>query len=133
MISCDVEGQSHEDQIRDIREASNRALKDYDHAKVLGYLTEDVLVTTGAGTLIAGKDALRKYIASSANKMYWVRSTEELIVHEDRSLAWESGTWNGYDPAHGKEPVVGGKYSAMWKETEGEWKISSQLFVTLFN
>ena len=38
-----------------LRQASNEALKSYDHEKVLSFLTEDVMTTTGAGTLLRGK------------------------------------------------------------------------------
>jgi len=115
-----------------LRQASNQALKSYDHEKVLSFLTEDVLTTTGAGTLLSGKEALRRYIAEAADsKMYWIRTPSEIVVNESLNLAWETGGWKGYDPSAGSDPVIGGRYSAHWTRKSGTWKIASQLFVTL--
>ncbi|MGB3145952.1 MAG: DUF4440 domain-containing protein, partial [Maribacter sp.] len=112
--------------------ASNQALKALDHTKVLSFLTEDVLTTTGNGTLLSSKKALENYILEAGDsKMYWVRTAHELEVNKKRGLAWENGIWNGYDPDVSDEAIVGGNYSAMWTKASGEWKIKSQLFVTL--
>lgn len=124
--------QDSKKQIQELREASNAALKALDHEKVLSFLTEDALTTTGNGTVLNSKQALRGYIkASGPSKMYWVRTPGEIKVNESRKLAWETGVWKGYDPEKGAEPIIGGKYSAMWTKASGEWKIKSQLFVTL--
>ncbi|MGA9238218.1 YybH family protein [Robiginitalea sp.] len=115
-----------------LRQASNQALKSYDHEKVLSFLTEDVLTTTGAGTLLSGKEALRSYIGKAPDsKMYWVRTPSEIQINEPSNLAWETGSWKGYDPSIGSDAVIGGKYSAQWTRKSGIWKIASQLFVTL--
>lgn len=124
--------QQDEHKIRKIREASNNALRVYDNDLVLSFLTEDVLTTTGNGTLLAGKEALRNYIlAAGESKMYWIRTTHEVDVNEDKGLAWETGTWKGYDPKQGEEAIIGGKYSAQWTKASGKWLIKSQLFVSL--
>ena len=44
-----TKGPKSETTIRALRDASNQALKSYDHEKVLSFLTEDVLTTTGLG------------------------------------------------------------------------------------
>ncbi len=124
--------QTEKEQILALRDASNQALKALDHTKVLSFLTDDVLTTTGSGTLLSGKKALEDYILEAGDsKMYWVRSTQEIEVNEKRGLAWENGTWNGYDPEKSDDAIVGGNYSAMWTKDSGAWKIKSQLFVTL--
>lgn len=127
-----VASQTNKEQIVAIRNASNEALKSYNNEKVLSYLTDDVLTTTGNGTLLSGKKALAEYIFEGGeSKMYWVRDAKEIVVNEKRGLAWETGIWNGYDPKIGSHSIINGNYSAMWtKESEG-WKIKSQLFVTL--
>lgn len=123
--------QTDKEQISAIRNASNAALKSYDNEKVLSYLTEDVVTTTGNGVLLCGKKELEAYIlAGGKSKMYWIRDTKELTVYAKRGLAWESGIWNGYIPEKGDDPVINGKYSAMWTKESGVWKIRSQLFVT---
>ncbi|MBC2838604.1 nuclear transport factor 2 family protein [Robiginitalea sp. SC105] len=124
--------QDHEQQIRNIRQASNEALRAYNNELVLSFLTEDVLTTTGNGTLLAGKEALSKYIAAAGeSKMFWVRTPEEIKVNEVKGLAWENGTWKGYDPEKGDTSIVGGSYAAMWTKETGQWLIKSQLFVAL--
>jgi uncharacterized protein (TIGR02246 family) len=125
-----VLAQQDREQIRQLRATSNRAMKAYDHEKVLSFLTEDVLTTTGNGTLLSGKAALAEYIETSAgSRVYFVRSPDQIQTGKER--AWEQGTWKGYDPQRGPEPVVGGSYAAMWVKEGETWRIKSQLFVTL--
>jgi len=115
------------------REASNQALRAFDDELNATFSTEDALITTGAGTLIAGKAELMKYIQQSTGpKMYWIRTPVEVIVNPKTQLAWETGTWKGYKE-DSEEAVVGGKYSAQWTKASGTWLIHSQLFVTLEN
>ncbi|MCW5518102.1 nuclear transport factor 2 family protein [Muriicola sp. Z0-33] len=132
IFTSELQSQSNKEQILAVRNASNQAIKSYDNEKVLSYLTDDVLITTGNGTLLSGKKALAEYIfEGGASKMYWVRDTKEIVVNEKRGLAWESGIWNAYDPEKGDHSIIKGNYSAMWtKESQG-WKIKSQLFVSL--
>lgn len=132
MLSSRLYSQTEKEQIRAARNASNTALKTYDNDTVLSYLTEDVLTTTGNGTLLCGKEALARYIKEGGkSKMYWIRDAREIIVNTERRLAWERGIWNGYDPEKSDEPIVNGNYSAMWTKKSGVWKIKSQLFVTI--
>ena len=127
-----LHSQTDKGQIAAIRNASNTALKSYDHNKVLSYLTDDVLTTTGNGTLLCGKKELKAYIDAGKNsKMYWIRETEEISVNAIRGLAWETGIWKGYNPEKSEKPLINGNYSAMWTKESGGWKIKSQLFVTL--
>ncbi len=131
-LTTGVHAQSDKDLILAARKASNAALKDYQHETVLSFLTEDALTTTGNGTLLSGRESLRDYIREAGpSKMYWVRSTDEIVVNDEKKLAWESGRWKGYDPELGDRPVVGGRYTAMWTRESGRWLIKSQLFVTL--
>ena len=132
IFTTELYSQSDKEQILKIRNASNLALKSYDNPQVLSYLTDNVLTTTGNGTLLSGKEALRQYILNGGDsKMYWIRKTNEIIVNEKRGLAWESGFWDGFDPEKGDNSIVNGNYSAMWTKISGIWKIKSQLFVTL--
>ncbi|MCS5491336.1 YybH family protein [Algoriphagus limi] len=123
--------ESEKSQILAQREASNAALRAFDEELNATFLTDDVLITTGAGTLISGKEALMDYVQEvSGPRMYWIRTPDEVIVNPETQLAWETGTWKGYFE-DSEEPVVGGKYSAQWTKKSGTWLIHSQLFVTL--
>ena len=127
-----VNAQTDIEQITKFRNASNEALKSLDNEQSYTFLTDDVMITTGNGTLINGKEELRKYVNKfDDNAMYWIRTTDELEVNMERGLAWESGIWKGYDLKKGSNPIVSGKYSAMWTKSSGQWLIKSQLFVTL--
>ncbi|MEH6778893.1 nuclear transport factor 2 family protein [Maribacter arcticus] len=132
IFTSELSSQTNKEQILAVRNASNQALKSYDNEKVLSYLTDDVLTTTGNGTLLSGKKALTEYIFDGGeNKMYWIRTTKEIVVNEKRGLAWENGIWNAYDPEKGNHSIINGNYSAMWTKESDGWKIKSQLFVSL--
>jgi hypothetical protein len=132
IFTSELYSQSDKEQILKFRNASNLALRSYDNPQVLSYLTDNVLTTTGNGTLLSGKEALKQYILDGGDsKMYWIRKTNEIIVNKKRGLAWESGFWNGFDPEKGENSIVNGNYSAMWTKESGIWKIKSQLFVSL--
>ncbi|NVK50652.1 MAG: nuclear transport factor 2 family protein [Cyclobacteriaceae bacterium] len=123
--------ESEKSQILAQRAKSNAALRAFDETLNATFLTDDVLITTGAGTLISGKEALMGYIQeASGPRMYWVRTPDEIIVNPETQLAWETGTWKGYQEGS-EEAIVGGKYSAQWTKKSGIWLIHSQLFVTL--
>jgi ketosteroid isomerase-like protein len=118
-------------EILQLRNAYNAAIKNFS-AEQFSFLTNDVLTTTGNGTLIRGKENLKKFLQkASVSKMYWVRTPSEIDVNTKLGLAWEMGTWKGYNIDTGDKAVVGGKYSAQWAKINGVWKIKSQLFVTL--
>ena len=130
-----VFAQSSEDRIRAVREASNAALKALDEEANFEFLTDNVLISTGNGTLLSGKDELKTYIKSvaDARPLFWVRTPDEIIANEERGLAWETGVWHAYsaDDLNEESPIFKGKYAAQWVHQSGEWKIPSQLFVTL--
>tara|TARA_R110000868_G_scaffold37111_5_gene131412 strand:+ start:38978 stop:39424 length:447 start_codon:yes stop_codon:yes gene_type:complete len=124
--------QSSTEEIKSTREASNKALRNYDDELSFTYLTDDVLITTGNGTLITGKGHLRKYVQSATGEpMFWIQTLTDIQVNEERLLAWETGTWEGFNQSDENKPVIGGNYSAMWTKESGTWLIKSQLFVTL--
>ncbi|MDI1324032.1 MAG: nuclear transport factor 2 family protein [Algoriphagus sp.] len=123
--------ESDKQEILSRRKASNEALRRFDEELNATFSTEDAFITTGAGTLIAGKEELKQYLATATGeKMYWIRTPDEVIVNPKTKLAWETGTWKGYYE-DSDEAVVGGKYSAQWTKASGIWLIQSQLFVTL--
>ena len=134
LISCSsLFAQSDIEQIISVRNASNKAIKAFDNVLNSSFQTDDILITTGSGTLLTGKEALNTYINNSkgANTMYFERTPDEIQVNTTKGLAWESGIWKGYDINKSDRVIVQGKYSAMWTKASGKWLIKSQLFVTL--
>jgi ketosteroid isomerase-like protein len=134
--SGELIAQSSEEKILAVREASNAALKALDEKANFEFLTDDILITTGAGKLLSGKDELKDYIESATDTppMFWVRTPAEIIVNEERGLGWETGVWHGYyaDDQNEESPVFHGNYAAQWIYQSGKWRIQSQLFVTLY-
>ncbi len=130
IMSTEAMAQQDKDEILRLRHASNASLKNFDENH-LNTLSDDVLITTGNGTLIQGKENLKAYIRkASGPNMYWIRTPLEIEVNTQLELAWETGIWKGYTES-GEKSVTGGKYSAQWAKTDGVWKIKAQLFVTL--
>lgn len=128
---CSIAQESEESQILALRAKSNAALRAFDEELNATFLTDDILITTGAGTLISGKTELLEYIRkASGPRMYWIRTPDEIIVNPETQLAWESGTWKGFVEGS-EEPVVGGNYAAQWCNKSGQWLIQSELFVAL--
>lgn len=125
-------GQSDREIIMKLRKDSNESLRAFDHAQFLSYLTDDVQITTGSGTLLQGKEKLRSYLAEFVgNKVYFVRTSTEVQVNAAHGLAWETGTWKGYATGQGDKPIAAGKYAAQWTKVNGTWRIRSELFVAL--
>ena len=54
-----------EELIRGQREASNQALRNFDEELNNTFHTDNILITTGAGTLISGKKELMEYIKNA--------------------------------------------------------------------
>ncbi|SFO03508.1 hypothetical protein SAMN04488519_103175 [Algoriphagus ornithinivorans] len=128
---CSIAQESEESQILALRAKSNAALRAFDEELNATFLTDGILITTGAGTLISGKNELLEYIRkASGPRMYWIRTPDEIIVNPETQLAWESGTWKGIVEGS-EEPVVGGNYAAQWTKKSGQWLIQSELFVAL--
>lgn len=119
--------------IRAQRAASNEALRNFDEDLNSTFLTDDILITTGAGILLSGKAELMAYVKNtSGRRMFWVRTPDEILVNSLSQLAWEKGTWEGFYE-DSTESIVGGNYAAQWTKASGVWLMKSQLFVTLPN
>lgn len=132
LVQSDLYGQEAEiKQIQAQRKASNEALRNFDEELNNTFMTDEVLITTGAGTLLSGKSELMEYIKNvEGPKMYWVRTPDEIKVNPESNLAWETGTWKGFYE-DSKDAELGGNFSAQWTKKSGIWLIQSQLFVTL--
>jgi len=130
--------QAQDDQAERIhaaRAAYNEAIARHDVAAIVSFLDDEYQVTTSLGQLLQGPDAeaagWRDLIASRQDVLY-VRTPESIEISDDYPLAAETGTWIG-TWSTGDGPVrTGGRYSAMWRRVNDEWKVRSELFVALF-
>jgi len=55
------------------------------------------------------------------------------LSNAERGMACKTGIWHAYsaDDRNKEFPIFQGNYAAQWILLTGEWKIQSQLFVTL--
>ena len=121
--------------IREVRSRSNKAIAAHDLETVIATLTPDVVVTGGNGGVLVGRDTVRaSFRRSFADTTFidFLRTPDSITVSTARpALAGEQGHWMGlYHTANGIEDI-GGVYLAMWRRTSDGWRIRSELFVSL--
>lgn len=124
-----------EEQIRNVRAASNAAIARQDAEAIVSFLDSEYQITTSLGQMFQGRegevDTWNGLFRDRPDVVY-VRTPETIAVSADYPLAAESGTWIGTWTAARGLVRTGGTYKAMWRNADGEWKIRSELFVALF-
>ena len=112
------------------RAASNAAIARHDIDGMSKYWLNDFVQTIGRGTSLTGKDTITatwKNLFHSNPTVIYTRMPSSIIIGDSGIMAWETGTWtaqNSYSR--------GGNYSAMWRKTEGKWKLQAELYVSLY-
>jgi ketosteroid isomerase-like protein len=125
---------SDEEQIRIERARYNDAIANHDVPGIVSFHDEEYQVTTSLGQLEQGRDdavAWEQLIATREDVVY-VRSPESIEVSRDYPLAAEVGTWVGTWSTIDGQVRTGGRFSAMWRKVDGDWKVRSELFVALY-
>ena len=120
--------------ILEIRKASNEAIVSGDLDAIASFWERDILISTGAGTLLAGSEEVKAYLAGVFAKtpdIVFVRMTKNIQENLETQMAWEEGEWKAYLKSKQEEIIASGKYAAAWTKTGEAWKIKSQLFVGL--
>ena len=120
--------------ILNIRKASNEAIVSGNLDEIASFWEKDILISTGAGTLLAGSEEVKTYLGTVFSKtpdIVFVRMTKDIQENLETQMAWEEGEWKGYLKSKPEEILASGKYAAAWAKTGEEWKIKSQLFVGL--
>lgn len=120
--------------LHDLREQSNAALQKGEIGEISKFWTEDILITTGNGTLLTGKSAIKKFLQQVYQQypnVVYERTPMEIEINSSKGLAWEKGSWIGFNRGKKEDRIAHGKYSAMWTRQGDTWKIKSQLFVEL--
>ncbi len=124
------------EQIGAIRELSNQAIARHDVSGVVSSLDSTYQITTGKGELFqdsaAGEAEVWAGIFAQFDDVVYVRTPAVIEISSYLPRAAESGRWIGsWTTAVGRKEV-GGPYTASWSKVAGEWKIRSEIFVTLF-
>ena len=129
-----VLGQSMTDRIRSLRDQSNAAIARHDVDGVLSLLDAEYQITTGSGTLGQGRagerDAWTVEFARASDLVY-VRTPASIEVSSSGDRAAETGSWKGSWSTPAGLRKSGGRYAAYWRLVDGNWRIRSELFVTL--
>lgn len=124
-----------EEQIRVARARYNAAIADHNVPGIVSFLDEEYQITTSLGQLSEGRDddaAAWKQLFATRKDVLYVRSPESIEVSKDYPLAAEVGTWVGTWTTVDGKVRTGGRFSAMWRKVDGEWKVRSELFVALY-
>ena len=134
-VTGNAQEYSDDEQIRHARSQYNAAIARHDVAAIVSFLDDEYQITTSLGQLSQGRDgesASWSDIIADREDLLYVRTPESIEVSSDYPLAAETGTWLGtWSTADG--PVrTGGRYAAMWRLVDGDWKVRSELFVALF-
>ena len=120
-----------QDEIKTLREASNKAIVAGNIAGFSASLDQDFVVVTGNGSFLS-RDA---YIAAfqkdfeDPRSVRFERMIDSIEVSGSVPLAAEHGHWEGRLP--GGAVIFSGTYLAMWRNTATGWKLRSELFVSL--
>ena len=126
---------SDEEQIRVARAQYNDAIASHDVSGIVSFLDEEYQITTSLGQLSQGRDddaAAWEQLFATREDVVYVRSPESIEVSKDYPLAAEVGTWVGTWSTADGQVRTGGRFSAMWRKVDGEWKVRSELFVALY-
>jgi hypothetical protein len=122
-------------EILKVRKESNLSFKNHQVEKILSFLTEDINIAASNGDIISGKIKFKDDLTtlfSSKPDLYFVRTSEEVLLNTEKNIGWEKGTWVALRPNTDNWKNYGGSYSAYWVKVNGIWKIKSELFVKLY-
>jgi ketosteroid isomerase-like protein len=125
--------------IREARLAQNQAIREQDLDAIARVLEPDVHVTSGIGIHIVGRDAYRRAYEDDfevLENVVYTRVPDEIEISAvdtglSERIAAESGTWTGSFVTPRGAAQMRGVYSAMWRKRSGQWRINSEIFVSL--
>lgn len=123
------------EQIREARAAYNDAIARQDVPAIVSLFDEEYQITTSLGQLLQNREAEAgawQALFESRQNLLYVRSPESIEVSKDYPLAAEIGTWVGTWTSNQGPVRTGGRYTAMWRQVDGTWKVRSELFVALY-
>ena len=112
--------------IRARRKLTNKLIAARVAARLRSFFTDDATLIPGNGGLIWGADAIVAAFAAQFRELDftpYIRTTERIDPDVRAERAAEHGHWSG----HG----MSGTYLAVWRKQTGQWRIESELYVTL--
>ena len=117
------------------RAAFNAAIARRDYQAISEVLCEDCALVPGDDAqLLVGRDmqleAWQSIVRQAPDAIY-VRTPSRIDVSDDHLLAAETGRWKGGWSSDGFQVHYTGRYFAKWRLEGDDWKIASEIFVTL--
>lgn len=120
-----------EEAIREVRAASNEAIKAHDTVAIADAWVEDFLVLSSGNDMAHGKEENRKLFASlfrSRPDVIYVRTPLDIQVMKEWGMASETGTWEGSWTGDDGKIEIGGTYYAKWHKVNEHWLIRAEVF-----
>ena len=122
------------EEVRAMRQRSNAAIAAHDIDAFAATLLPEVIVTSGNGGVLVGRDSVRASLARAfADPTFvdYVRVTDRVELSVVRPTAAEHGHWTGHWRTASGQEEISGTYLAMWRRTDAGWRVRSELFVSL--
>jgi ketosteroid isomerase-like protein len=121
----------HAADIRALRKQSNAAIAALDAHYVVSFMDEHVTVAVAGGPVLVGRaanqDAFEAQMATPGFGGY-VRTPEQVIVHESPLRATERGRWKARWRVRGRVQEQEGIYTAEWHHSEVGWLITAECY-----
>jgi ketosteroid isomerase-like protein len=121
--------------IRAMRMQSNEAIARHDVESLRSFLDDDYVITISTGAIQRSRDEHARSFALHFEQfpdVVYVRTPSEIVLSDAYPLAIEHGTWVGSGTTGKGKLESGGQYTAAWRQTDGGWRIHSELFVALY-
>ena len=120
------------DLIRSRRESSNAAIARHDTAGFAAILAPDLVVVSSTSTHHHSKKehlrSMAEWFVARPDVIYR-RTPDSVRVFEPWRMASETGTWVGSWTAADGKVVIGGRYFAKWRFSDGAWLVESETYV----
>lgn len=130
-----ADSESNEDKIAQLRAESNEAIRNHDADAIVALFDEKYQITTGSGVLYHGSPETEKktweMIFNQFPDVVYVRTPSKIEVGSLLDRAAESGDWAGTWTTPNGQIEFSGRYFASWIKVNDEWKLQSEMFVTM--
>ena len=122
--------------VRGLRADHNRAIAAHDLDKVISIAADDYIIVGGSSGIERNKAEARigwaEEFATEGFERY-VRTPTQVDIGERKGVlrAAELGRWEGFSRKAARVSRPYGRYFAHWSKASGQWKLVSDMYVTL--
>lgn len=120
-----------ENAVRARRKLTNRLIAEHRAERLRPFMLEDAVLIAGDGTPILGAEAILAAFQAQFSDPDFVtyrRDTLEVTLDDAGTRAAERGVWTA---VHRVAAGASGHYLAVWRLGLGQWRLESELYVTL--